>query len=534
VQIWRPCFFLTDDNVVQWLPPMVEMSRHLHEGKPVFVSATLFGGNYDWSSDATIFPFLTPLLPLLSPLARSSVYFILIDVITSIEFMAISASFAAAALWLRRRHSIPIGNWAVVAVSLSYAFAPLHMLYAASWTGFVNAQAAWPLVFVALQFSSARSAIAVLFSAFGFALFGGNLHPFGFLLLGSIALAIYFVVERKTFQPLLCLGGALVLVAAVAYAAIGNGLREIAVTGQVRSFDAATSSALNVPPLALLTSFLFGPFAGSAGGPAFLFRADPAWKSAIAYSALNWSVVAILIAGGWKSRPSRPVLIAVALAVLFIWRPAWLAELVATTPVLRSTRWPFREITVLIFLIHVLFVLNFNLLAARSRQIICAAAIVPILFLIAAGPPTFNPMELSRRLLVSGVADEYWRSLRLTLGSQPNVVCIDPRFVREGNDEVPFPLLPSQNLAALFDVVSASGYSSSSTFLLDRSKPPPFSLSGMYTPENGRQYLARFPNVRLTVVEQLNPPVWSIVENGRERRFTLNLENLQIRELANP
>ncbi len=46
LQIWRPYFFLTDDNVVQWLPPMVEMSRNLHaEGKPVFVSASVFGGN---------------------------------------------------------------------------------------------------------------------------------------------------------------------------------------------------------------------------------------------------------------------------------------------------------------------------------------------------------------------------------------------------------------------------------------------------------------------------------------------------------
>ena len=119
LQIWRPYFFLTDDNVVQWLPPMVEMARNLHAGKPVFVSASLFGGNYDWSSDATIFPFLNPLLPLLSPLARTPFYFALIDIITTLEFMVIAVAFAAAVLWLRRRQEIPIGDWAVVAVSLS-------------------------------------------------------------------------------------------------------------------------------------------------------------------------------------------------------------------------------------------------------------------------------------------------------------------------------------------------------------------------------------------------------------------------------
>ena len=78
LQIWRPYFFLTDDNLVQYLPPMVEMGRNLQAGKPIFVSAYLFGGNYDWSSDASAFAFLSPLLPLLSPVARSPYYFALI------------------------------------------------------------------------------------------------------------------------------------------------------------------------------------------------------------------------------------------------------------------------------------------------------------------------------------------------------------------------------------------------------------------------------------------------------------------------
>ncbi len=534
LQIWRPYFFLTDDNVVQWLPPMVEMARNLHEGKPVFVSASLFGGNYDWSGDATIFPFLNPLLPLLSPLARTSFYFALIDVITTIEFMAIAASFAAATLWLRRRHEIPIGDWAVVAVSLSYAFAPLHLIYGASWTGFINAQAAWPLIFVALQFSSVRNSIGVLSAAFAFALFGGNLHPFGFLILGSVAWALYFSWQQKSARPLVCLAASLGVVGIAAGAIVGPLLGEISGTGQVRAFSTAISSALNVTPLGLTASFLLGPLAGSTGGPEFLFRAETVWKASVAYSVVNWCVVAMLVAGGWKNPRSRPVLLGVAATILFVCRPAWLGDLVAMTPILRSTRWPFREITILIFLVHLLFVLNYHLLPARVRRIGCLAALAPMLLLLGANPPTLNPMELSRRLLVSGTADEYWRALRPTLGQRPNLPCMDPRLMRESNEEVPYPLLPSQNLAALFGVVSASGYSSSSAFLLDRSRPAPFSLSGMYTPENGRAYQAMFPHVRLTILHQLNPPQWSIIEDGRERRLTLDPDTLQIRELPSP
>ena len=242
-------------------------------------------------------------------MARTPFYFALIDIITTVEFMAIAAAFAAAALWLRQRHEIPIADWAVVAVSLSYAFAPLHLIYAASWTGFINAQAAWPLVFVALQFSSARSSVAVLSAAFAFALFGGNLHPFGFLVLGGGAWAGYFSWQQKSARPLLCLAASLSLVGLVAGLIVGPVLREIAGTGQVRAFSASISSALNVSPLRLAASFLAGPLAGSLGGPEFLFRAETVWKAAVAYSIVNWCVVAMLVAGGWKLPRSRPVLL---------------------------------------------------------------------------------------------------------------------------------------------------------------------------------------------------------------------------------
>ena len=241
----------------------------------------------------------------------------------------------------------------------------------------------------------------------------------------------------------------------------GPVLGEIATTGRVRAFSAATSAALSVSPLGLTASFFLGPLAGPSGGPDFLFRAETVWKAAIAYSIVNWCVVAMVVAGGWRNPLSKPVLVGVAVTILFICRPAWLADVVALTPILRSTRWPFREISVLIFLVHLLFVLNYNILPRRMRQFAWLAAIGPMLFLSGANPPTLNPMGLSRRLLISGTADEYWRTMRPTLASQPNVACVDPRLMRESSGRSVFPLLPSQNLAALFGVVSASGHSSS-------------------------------------------------------------------------
>ncbi len=316
---------------------------------------------------------------------------------------------------------------------------------------------------------------------------------------------------------------------------VGPLLGQIAGAGQVRAFSAATSSALQVSPLGLSASFFLGPLAGSAGGPTFLFRAENVWKGSIAYSVVN------RVRGGNAGRRGlRNAKIALAMfavhddSLCLSTSLGWATLVAKDADPARSTRWPFREITILLFLFHLLFVLYHNLLAARVRRIACLAALAPMLLLLAKAP-TLNPMELSRRLLISGTADEYWRALRPTLGNRPNLTCMDPQLMRETTDEVPFRAATQpKNLAALFGAISASGYSSSSAFLLDKSRPAPFTPSGMYSPENGRAYQTRFPNVRLTIVRQLNPPLWSILEDGRERWLTLDPDTLQIRELTSP
>ena len=533
-QIWRPYFFLTDDNLLQWMPPMVEIARNLLAGKPAFVSASLFGGGYDWSNDATIFPFISPLLPLLSPLARTTYYFALVDIIATFELIVIAGSFTGAALWLRRRHELPIGDWPIIATALSYTFAPIHLIYATSWLGFVNAQAAWPLVFAALQFPSHRRSIAVMFGAFAFSLFGGNLHPFGYLLVGSGALSLYFSWKLRSWRPMLCLATSLMLVAVVAVLLLGPGVAEIATTGSIRKFSAVRASLLNVPPLALVASFLAGPLAGRFGGPDFLFILDPGWKAGIAYSVVNLPVVAMLVAGAWRNPDSRILLAGCGIVALFIWRPLWLAQVIAVTPVLHSTRWPFREVTVLLFFVHVFFVMNYGRLSKPLLRSVWAAALIPLLLFAAYGAPTLNPETLSRRLIISGAADQYWNKMRPALSRQPNVAAADDRLVDYDAPRMPFPLLPSQNMPVLFDIVSVDGYSTSTPLLLDRTRLLPPAVHGIYSPEQARIYMQHFPKSRLTLVHQLDPPIWSIYESGKELRLTLDPETLEIRTIPVP
>ncbi len=530
-QAWRPFFFLTHDNVTQWLPPMVEIARHLQADRPAFVSESLFGGNYDWSTDATIFPLISPLLPLLSPLARTAYYFALVDIITTFEFVVIAIAFAASATWLRRRHDLPISDGIIVATTLSYAFAPLFLLYGTSWMGFINVQAAWPLVFVALQFRSALGAIGLIFGAFVFCVFGGNLHPFFFLICGSMGWAAYFYWRNRSIRPLLCLVTSLMLLSLLIYLVIGPGLETIGSSGRIRSFSATKSTLFNVPPLSLAASIFLGPFSESLFSPWVMFG-GPSWGWAIAYSAVNLPTTIALARGGWRDTKSRSLLVAVGLVMLFVWRPVWLADLITAIPVLRSTRWPFRELAILLFHVHLLFLFNYRPLPRFWNRLIWSVALFPMVFLFAKGPPSMGPAELSRRLILSGVADEYWKTIRPVLIPRKNLVCADLQLVDDAYERAPFPLLPSHNFASLFGVVSVSGYSTTTPLLLDRARLVPPAAHGIYSRAQAKVYLEHFPDTRLTVLHQVDPPIWSIYEDGLEKRLTLDPETLFIRTVT--
>jgi hypothetical protein len=137
-------------------------------------------------------------------------------------------------------------------------------------------------------------------------------------------------------------------------------------------------------------------------------------------------------------------------------------------------------------------------------------------------------VQLSRRLIISGVADEYWRAIQPALEPRPNVAAAEMHLVHDGLERAPFPLLPSHNFAALFGVVSVSGYSTSSPLLLEHDRMLPPAVSGIYSPEQARLYLQRFPNARLTLLRQIDPPIWSIFEGDKERRMTIDPATLVI------
>src|ERR1700729_183091 len=55
LEIWRPCYFLTDDNLDSCLPLLTGIGRRMLQGESPFYSDYTFGGNYDLLRDPMTF-----------------------------------------------------------------------------------------------------------------------------------------------------------------------------------------------------------------------------------------------------------------------------------------------------------------------------------------------------------------------------------------------------------------------------------------------------------------------------------------------
>ena len=51
LEMWRPCFFLTDDNLASIFTILTGVGRHLKTGQSPFICDYLFGGHYDFLRD---------------------------------------------------------------------------------------------------------------------------------------------------------------------------------------------------------------------------------------------------------------------------------------------------------------------------------------------------------------------------------------------------------------------------------------------------------------------------------------------------
>jgi uncharacterized membrane-anchored protein YitT (DUF2179 family) len=518
LQLWRPYYHLTDDTLSAWLPLVVEFYGKLWSGEWPFVSDTLFGGNYSWLRDPMVFSLVSPFLLVCSPLALTRFYYLVPDIVGTLILLTTAGAFCASALFLRKRLDLAISdNW-IVLLSLSYTFTVFALVVNASWIMFINVHAAYPVVFAALFARSLWRGAAVIAGALVFSLLGAHPHPFCYLLIFGGLLALGVSWARRSWRPTGAFAAGSMVGIVALLPLMWPVLQGFTTSWRGGAMAIEFVRAFNVPVARLVSSWVLGPADILLHPTHVLHFAAPIYVAALAWSLINLPLLLLLLRRGRGfSRLEVVLLVVIVVCAVFIARPMWLAQLLAQLPLLRSLRWPFREIAVLHACTHLLALLCVTAKFHRVLRIGVAASLVFAAVLLVRPAPSFNDLELDREMIISGKAAAFQRVLARIYGKGSRMIISAPPEIVMGEaarEPLPFAALGSHNYAALSEMVNVAGYSSTipESASPEKGWQEPMHWGGIYSPAQAEKMIAREPRLLHLVLRSRDP---LLVESAR-------------------
>ena len=509
LEIWRPCYFLTDDNLSSLFPVFTEIGRHLKSGQSPFVNTHLFGGAYDLSRDPGFLywhPFY--LLPCL--LADTFARFWILDVIAFLLLLLATTGFTLLAARLRDEFNPELPAFELCFITQSYIFSTFILTSSASWINFLGNEGALPWLVWGIfdrRLWRGVSVIAVVTihqMLSGFA--GLTLSTEFFLTLFAIMLAL----GRRSPVPFLvwCVGSAIGFLVLLPF--LAHVLAGFAQSSRAGGVTALQDPGFEIPALIFPSSLFFGNWAQPLAFTRSYFALKSfgfPFVSTLLACAAAWCILPVAVDRKTRWRYPDVAIVAV-LIFLAVWiiRPERITEVMHQLPVLRSLRWPFRESLEFLFFFHVLLVLRFRADGLMRPAILCSSFAAFVLPLPFDRVPTYNPFSLDRKLVLSGEAEAFWNKERTLLKPDDQIATvIDLDLWKASTSSIPYTLLGTANYPALFGVVSVEGYST--TVPLDQVpiKIPPHFWYGAFTPGQVPALLKERPNVRLVRIVQVNP-----------------------------
>jgi hypothetical protein len=419
LQVWRPLFCLTDDNLCGWTPVLASIGRHLSSGQSPFTAPDLYGG-YDLLRDPANLCLWNPLalaLALLAqlPLGNTRAFVLLPDIYVGLNWLLCAGAFALLGCRLRERQP-DLSDRRIVFLSLSFTFSAYALITGASWATFAANQAALPLAMLGLLHQNRRAGTILIALATLHVLLGGHLSPFFFALAFFSLFALGRGVLERDWEALrrwsLGVAGAF-LVASPLLLPAARGFLDAPRSG---SLPVEFTANLLIPAPIFATSFFGGTLAFAWGD-----YAPPAIPNAVYHIVCCAASLAVFHSIGARKRLSRLewLLLALALgAALFVIRPAWLSTFLSHIPIYRSLRAPMREVGLFLFFIHVWIALRPVAVSPRVvRATLAASTLAWASSLLVLGPPSFSNMSRDRALVLSGAAARHWDALRPALKS---------------------------------------------------------------------------------------------------------------------
>jgi hypothetical protein len=508
LELWRPGYFLTDDNLSGYFPTITEAGRHLQHGQSPFVSDYVFGGHFHELRDVSCND-AHPLVLAVSLLAGTPFRFWIVDLI-AVLFLALAvAGFTVLAHALREEYSLPIPDGYLIFYTLSFVFGSYMLTIGPSWISFLANQGCLPwLALGILSKSPLRGTFLVaLFTIHG--LLAG--YP-GLLISGGLCLSVFALavaVSRRSILPLFCWGVGNVMAVLLLAPLLLLVLDGFGHTLRIQGMSLADLSLFSMPPATFFNSFFMGNWSEILArwqGGAALARLDFPYLTSILACPAAWCVWLAFFGGRWRFMDKLCLGLALALVLLIV-RPGWLAVIMYHLPVFRSMRWPFREGLLFLFFIHLFLVLRFPEKPPRWQTAVTVFSflmfVLPLPFI---RPPSLNPLALDRQLLFSGRAETYWRNVKATLQPSDEIATvINYDFWLKNRRDVPYTLLGTANFPEYFQVRCIVGYSTTAPTDEVPVKTVPGYWFGAFRDDQVPALLAERPDLKLIRIESTDP-----------------------------
>lgn len=509
LEIWRPYYFLTDDNLSGGLPVLTEMGRHLKNGKSPFITEYLFGGHYDWTRDTGYLcwhPFyLGPAL-----LSDTCARFWMLDVIALLYLLLTTVGFTLLAYRLRSDFNLKLPDVWLIFYTMSYVFSMYILTVGPSWICFLGNQSALPWLTLGILDRKIIRGVALVTLITIHQLVGSYA---GMTFSNTILLTLFalgMAACRRSPRPFFIWGAGTLLGLLLLAPFLLQLLDGFAHAARLGGFTPKVSTEFNAPASIIPFSFFLGnwtePLTKLEGDPALASLTFPYVISLFPCAAAWCLLSALFVSRHW--RPMEILCLSMAgIILLFIIRPDALAAVMQHVPILKSLRWPFREILQFLFFIHLFLILRPPLQAPRLRWLIpsfsLAVFLLPLPFI---RTPTFNLLAADRKATLSGKADLFWSRVKPLLKPTDQIATvIEWRLWRAYLSNIPFSYLGTADFPALYQVHCISGYSTTAPIDQLPLKTSPSFPFGAFDPTQVDAILHERPDLKLIIIQRMYP-----------------------------
>jgi hypothetical protein len=504
LEVWRPCFFLTDDNLDSGFTLFTEMGWRLLHGQSPFVTEYLYGGNYNLLRDATFFTW-HPVYLLSSLLVATPFHFWIIDVDAFVFLMLTTAGFVNLAWYLREQLALRIGDGWIMFYTMSYCYSVILLALGASWLNYIPAYGALPWLTLGILQNRWRDGIGLVALFSLHQILGGHMLA---LISNTIFLSLFagaVSIWRKSWLPVGSWAIGYVAALVVILPLFLPMFEGFLSSSRAQGVPITEMASNNIDLIQLPTSLFVGMALSYIHPPDHVHIT---YMLAFGSCAAAWCLVPALAGRGRWRGLDLICLGMILFGVFMVCRPLWVTEVMSHLPILRSMRWPFREIVQFQFFIHLFLVVRRPGMTPRTRRLtaLFSASLMVLPLFIYKLPPTLNAMNLNREILFSGDFDRYWDRVRPLFKPGDRIAVLIP-FDLYVQDRIERPncLLSTYNFSCMTRVVNVSGYSH--TVPADQTCLPiePYFPNGAYAMGQRDELLRLDPQIKIITLVSLEP-----------------------------